>query len=597
MVTPSSSVTSASPPTTYLQPYSPSTSMDVDPIEKEDRLKAIQKVMASTELSMAAIRANDIEGHSEYRLFCTARIPDPPLRLLCVTRNLRARLSYASYKATHNIPHVKLIDLEAKTRALAAAPPRLIGTKRKATTGNNYYNNPATQGTVARRGAMAPPAVSATSALSVPRSHYPTTVTGSSPNATQSLFTTLLGPPPSKQARTVRNSTDPPVQAAARSTAGSRSRGSDRASAVRSIAESTRAQSRSRKEDTTRSKPKRGDKGKQKASVADSADVERQAVATLTSLFQSRPSVASVSSPRSTLSTASDASSFQSLSQYAQSSARTTTAATSLLPSTESSFSMPRAATPPRNSGDNIYSTPHTNDEEAANLMLYLHTSPSPARPTTTRDRDTQDFAAYRALGSGSASLLTKGKILFPGQDTRSSLRSECSLTSETLPSSQDSTQSLSQPLRLDVASPGSLAPAPSLEQTIIPPTPTLSAESSSLLPSPPSPSRRSDTSNGYSGSPSSSLHAPPTPGNVPFNLNDFINVSPSPAFTAAPRAAVSLKSGPSANLRADVGRKLFEEEQQRHHYQGTHGTVSGFTDIHHDRGGVLGASIDLAST
>ncbi|KAG1856098.1 hypothetical protein F4604DRAFT_1214501 [Suillus subluteus] len=566
MATPSSSVTSASPPTSYLQPYSPSTSMDVDPLEKEDRLKAIQKVMASTELSM-------------------------------VTRNLRARLSYASYKATHNIPHVKLIDLEAKTRTLAAAPPRLIGTKRKATAGNNYYNNPATQGTVARRGAMAPPAISATSSPSVPRSHYPTTVTGSSPNATQSLFTTLLGPPPLKQARTVRNSTDPPVQAAARSTAGSRSRGSDRASAIRSIAESTRAQSRSRKEDVTRSKPKRADKGKQKASVADSADVERQAVATLTSLLQSRPSVTSVSSPRSTLSTASDASSFQSLSQYAQSSARTTTAATSLLPSAESSFTMPRAATPPRDSGDNIYSTPRADDEEAAKLMLYLHTSPSPARPTTTRDRDTQDLAAYRALGSGSASLLTKGKILFAGQDTRSSLRSERSFTSETLPSSQDSTQPLSQPLRLDAASSGSLAPAPSLESTIIPPTPTLGAESSSLLPSPPSPSRHSDTSNGYSGSPSNSLHAPPTPGNVPFNLNDFINVSPSPAVTAAPRAAVSLKSGLSANLRADVGRKLFEEEQQRHHYQGTHGTVSGFTDIHHDRGGVLGASIDLAST
>ncbi|KAG1736501.1 hypothetical protein EDB19DRAFT_1027369 [Suillus lakei] len=566
MATPSSSVTSASPPTTYLQPYSPSTSMDVDPIEKEDRLKAIQKVMASTELSM-------------------------------VTRNLRARLSYASYKATHNIPHVKLTDLEAKTRALAAAPPRLIGTKRKATAGNNYYNNPATQGTMARRGAMAPPAVSATSALSVPRSHYPTTVTGSSPNATQSLFTTLLGAPPSKQARTVRNSTDPPVQAAARSTAGSRSRGSDRASALRSIAESTRAQSRSRKEDTTRSKPKRADKGKQKASVADSADVERQAVATLTSLLQSRPSVASVSSPRSTLSTASDASSFQSLSQYAQSSARTMTAATSLLPSAESSFTMPRAATPPRNSGDNIYSTPRADDEEAAKLMLYLHTSPSPVRPTTTRDKDTQDLAAYRALGSGSASLLTKGKILFAGQDTRSSLRSERSFTSETMPSSQDSTQPLSQPLRLDAASSESLAPAPSLEPTIIPPTPTLGAESSSLLPSPPSPSRCSDASNGYLGSPSNSLHAPPTPGNVPFNLNDFINVSPSPAVTAAPRAAVSLKSGLSANLRADVGRKLFEEEQQRHQYPSTHGAVSGFTDIHHDRGSVLGAGIDLAST
>ncbi|KAG1737119.1 uncharacterized protein EDB91DRAFT_490157 [Suillus paluster] len=563
MATPSSSVTSASPPTTYLQPYSPSTSMDVDPIEKEDRLKAIQKVMASTELSM-------------------------------VTRNLRARLSYASYKATHNISHVKLTDLEAKTRALAAAPPRLIGTKRKASSGNNYYNNPATQGTVARRGAMAPPAISATSASSVPRSHYPTAVTGSSPNATQSLFTTLLGPPPSKQARTVRNSTDPPVQAAARSTAGSRPRGSERA--IRSIAESTRARSRSRKEDATRSKPKRADKGKQKASAAASADVERQAVATLTSLLQSRPSVASVSSPRSTLSTASDASSFQSLSQYAQSSARMTTAATSLLPSAESSFTMPRAATPPRNSGDSIYSTPRA-DEEAANIMLYLHTSPSPVRPTTTRDRDTQDHAAYRALGSGSASLLTKGKILFAGQDARSSLRSERSFTSETLPSSQGSTQPLSQSMRLDTASSGSLASAPPLQPTIIPPTPILGVESSPLLPSPPSPSRRSDTSNGYSGSPSNSLQAPPTPGNVPFNLNDFINVSPSPAVTSAPRAAVSLKSGLSANLRADVGKKLFEEEQQRQHYQTTHGAVGGFIDsLHHDRGGVLGASIDLAS-
>jgi hypothetical protein len=511
-----------------------------------------------------------------------------------LTRNLRARLTYASYKATHNIPHVKLTDLEAKTRALAAAPPRLIGTKRKAATGNNYYNNPATQGTVPKRGAMAPPTISASSA---PRSYYPTGGTGSSPNATQSLFTALLEPPLLKQARTVRNPKDPLVQAAARSTAGSRPRGSERAPAVRSIAESTRAQSRSRKVDSIRSRAKRADKGKQKESAQDPADKERQAVATLTSLLQSRPSVASVSSPRSSLSAASDASSFQSMSHYAQSSARITTAATSLLPSAESSFSMPRAATPPRNSGDNTYSTPRADDEEAANIMLYLHTSPSPVRPTTTRDRDTRDLAAFRALGSGSASLLTNGKVLFAGQDPRSSLRSEHSFTSETLSSSQDSTQPLSQPLRMDTASSGTLAPAPPLEPIIVPPTPTEGAESSALLPSPPSPSRCSDTSNAYSGSPPNSLQAPPTPGNVPFNLNDFINVSPSPAVTSAPRTAMSLKSGLGANLRADVGRKLFEEEQQRQHYHSTHGTVSGFNDsIHRDRNGVLGASIDLAS-
>jgi hypothetical protein len=33
--------------------------MDVDPIEKEDRLKAIQKVMASTELSMVSYFISD----------------------------------------------------------------------------------------------------------------------------------------------------------------------------------------------------------------------------------------------------------------------------------------------------------------------------------------------------------------------------------------------------------------------------------------------------------------------------------------------------------------------------------------------------------
>jgi hypothetical protein len=51
----------------------------------------------------------------------------------------------------------------------------------------------------------------------------------------------------------------------------------------------------------------------------------------------------------------------------------------------------------------------------------------------------------------------------------------------------------------------------------------------------------------------------------VPFNFNDFINVSPSPA--AAPPGFINgqMKSGLSSSLRADVGRKLFEEEQQRH--------------------------------
>ncbi|KIJ62855.1 hypothetical protein HYDPIDRAFT_93792 [Hydnomerulius pinastri MD-312] len=572
MVTPSSSVTSASPPTTYLQPHSPSLSTDMDIMEREEREKAIQKFMASAELSVVA-------------------------------RGLRARLSYASYKAIHNIPHIPLNDLEGKTKAVSFAPPRLIGTKRKATGGNNYYNNPATQSTPSRRdGINHPPVSSGSSSAAAARSHYPTGAPGSSSNATQSLFTALLGPPPLKQARTVHNSSDPPVQAASRSTAGSRARQGSRgeAAAIRSIAEGTRAQSRNRKEEATRPKGRRGDKGKQRESAEEAADVERQAVATLTSLLQSRPSMASVSSPRSTLSTGSDSGSFQSLSHYVQSSARTTTAPSSLMPSAESSFSASnqvRASTPPRPGAGDVHSTPRADDEEAANLMLYLHTSPSPARPTTTRDKGARDLAAFRTLGGGS-SLRAKGRVLFSGgEDGRSPLRSESSFTVDSLPGSQSS-QTLSQPLRLETSNngAGSLAPSAPMEPIVIPPTPVAHAppHSSHLLPAPPSPPRRAD---------SSSLpvppQAPPTPGNVPFNLNDFINVSPSPAAATVPRSAISLKSGLGANLRADVGRKLFEEEHNRHQHMSPSSTTGAYTDgLRNERGGgVLGASIDLATS
>ncbi|KAF8553924.1 hypothetical protein OG21DRAFT_1175112 [Imleria badia] len=562
MVTPSSSVTSSSPPMSYARPHSPSLSTDIDPTDRDERATAIRKFLASAELSV-------------------------------VVRGLRARLSYASYKATHNIPHSSLNDLEAKTRAMSVAPARLIGTKRKAAGGTNYYHNPPAQGSPTRRGGHVPsPAASASSTTAPSRSHYYPTGTSSHSNPPQSLYTALLGPPPLKQARTVHNSADPPVQAPSRSTAGSRARsghrGADSAAVVRSIAESTRAQSRNRKEAARRVKP-RTSKGKQRQSAEEAADVERKAVATLTSLLHSRPSIASASSPRSSLSAGSEAS-FHSLSQYAQSSARTTTAPSSLLPSAESSFSVPtaaRAATPPRMHNDNTYSTtPRADDEEAANLMLYLHTSPSPARPTTTRNRDAKDSAAFRALGGG-GSLRAKGRVLFSGgDDGRSPLRSESSITIDTLPGSQ----TMSQPHPLDTVSiTGSLAPAAPMEPTVIPPTPVseVSPTPSQLLPAPPSPS-------GHAESLFPHPQASPTPGSVPFNLNDFINVSPSPATSTVPRSAISLKSGLGANLRTDLGRKLFEEEQHRHqHLTAPYNHGDGLR--HEKNGSSLGASIDLS--
>lgn len=561
MVTPSSSVTSASPPTSYLQPGSPSVSTDIDPLEREEREKAIQKFMASAELSV-------------------------------VVRGLRARLSYASYKATHNVTEVPIDDLEAKTRTLPTAPLRLIGSKRKASGTTHYYGSTATQGAAARRGGNAPSAASSPPHLSPTRFRH-ADVPGTVTNPAHNLYSTLLGPPPLKQARTVHNSKDPPVPAASRSSAGSRSRHGHRGAtgaaspAVRSIAEGTRANSRNRKEATGRSKLSKTHKGKQKESVEETADVERQAVATLTSLLQSRPSAASISSPRSSLSTISDSGSFHSFTHYGQGAGVTT--AQSLLPSADS-FNVhhtARAATPPRGSVDNLHTTPRADDEEAANLMLYLHTSPSPVRPTTTRDKDARDLAAFGAM-RGASSLRAKGRVLFAGSEgSNSPLKSESSFTVDSFPASQNS--QLSQSFSLD--HPVDTNRTTVAEPTVIPPTPDSPAPpSSQLLPSPPSPSRAAELS-----SLSGSLQAPPTPGNVPFNLNDFINVSPSPAATAVPRSAISLRSGLGANLRTDLGRKLFEEEQHRHHQPGP--DPSSKDGLRSGNGaGVLGAGIDLAN-
>ena len=198
-------------------------------------------------------------------------------------------------------------------------------------------------------------------------------------------------------------------------------------------------------------------------------------------------------------------------------------------------------------------------------------------------------MAAFRALG-GNGSLRAKGRVLFSGGDGgRNPLRSESSLTIDTLLGSQNF--QTGQP-HLDTVSnnTGSLAPAALMEPTVIPPTPVPDATptSSQLLPAPLSPSGQTD-------SVFSQPQAPPTPGSVLFNLNEFINVSPSPATSTVPRSAISLKSGLGANLRTDLGWKLFEEEQHRHQHLTT--TYNHPDGPRHDKhGSSLGASIDLST-
>jgi len=73
----------------------------------------------------------------------------------------------------------------------------------------------------------------------------------------------------------------------------------------------------------------------------------------------------------------------------------------------------------------------------------------------------------------------------------------------------------------------------------------------------------------------------------VDFNFNDFINASPSPSrgpVVPAPKA--------NLGLRADVGRKLFEEEQLRHAMSGFGGQSPGKRPP--DERAALGAGIDL---
>jgi len=180
-------------------------SVTMDPAERDERKKAVQKFLARAEISMVSFflvprlfdapwRVWDASLHREdvvftrilYTHFTIVEHVDPEYTYNYsnaphsqVTRGLRARLSYASYKAAHNIPHVPLRDLESSHSPYAAGPGAgagrgpAIGGKRKASASNNYYNNPATQGVhnpapntnygqhqQRGRGSMAPPSLS-----------------------------------------------------------------------------------------------------------------------------------------------------------------------------------------------------------------------------------------------------------------------------------------------------------------------------------------------------------------------------------------------------------------------------------------------------
>ncbi|KAF8972216.1 hypothetical protein BDZ97DRAFT_1752806 [Flammula alnicola] len=593
-----------------------STSTSPDAGEQEQRKKAVQKFLARAEIAMGG---GQRDGSSERH---GGAVHIHPVQRFDVTRALRARLAYASYKATHNIPHVPLRDLEAQSQSQTASFNRTIAAKRKAVGATNYYNNPATQGPSTsgagslRRGGsgnMAPPA-----AVSSPRTHTPSSSIAGTPGYSScgevasslrnppqvpSLYSSILAPPPTKQARTIHNPNDPPVPAPSRPAPSPRTRPakvSPKNETSRSQGGKAKASSKPAKAAASPRKTKGGsvDKGKRKQHVEDvdvDGDVDMKAAATLTSLLMHhRPSIAgSTSSPRSSID-GSEVGSAYSYSHFAQSSARTAApnppGPVSAAPSSSSLAIEPafRSQTPPPGGVNRQHTTPRAapTDSEAANLMLFLATSPSPARPA---NKDSKDMTAYRALGGGTGPLRSKGRVLFPstsatdsappGHEDASAATAGAAYKSPALTRGGDHsfTSSISSiGSDLGGAARGGVSDGHSSQTTSIPAGGSMSASSSGslvsqLLPpaplplpsAPTSPTGRKDTPSNAKPTAVGVAGGTSNAGPLDFNFHEFINASPSPSRSGHGTGA----GGPhksNLGLRADVGRKLFEEEQMR---------------------------------
>ncbi|KXN84771.1 hypothetical protein AN958_12198 [Leucoagaricus sp. SymC.cos] len=607
MATPASSATSPSPPMPYLSHPPTDQPMALDPLvlhERDLRKQAVQKFLARAEISM-------------------------------VTRALRARLSYASYKAIHNVSHVPIRELEGQllSQSQAASFNRTIAAKRKsAGTSASHFSNPSISSSSnasgagasanARRGAasanMPPPPTT-----SPPRSHHstvsgPPSGAGHRPASSsrgsaggQTLYSSILAPP-AQLARTVLNANDPPVAPSSRPAPSPRVRAVK--ASPKSAADRSRTHSKAKQPDKKtvaspeRRKAKRASldkgKGKQKSRDIDAdGDVDMKAAATLTSLLLNhRSSIhAGTHSPRSSID-GSETGSTYSYSHFAQSSARSTTA-TSPPGSISSAAAMTGAepsyrqqTPPPGPPSVNVQSTtprPAPTDNEAADLMLFLATSPSPARPTPKP----RDPSSYRTLGNESTAIRSKGRILFPSSSAPDLMVHDDpsvigSRPPPTLARTSDGNYTLSSHGDVPSRNTGDLHGASRVSSSasavtpaqLLPPA-SLPLTSSPSRTMPESPLRKEN------------IHQSPkavfgSGGNsaADFNFNEFINASPSP-LRGTTGAGGGPGHKPNLSLRADVGRKLFEEEQMKQSTSLGHQSP-GKRHEGHSRS--LGASIDI---
>ncbi|OSD06660.1 hypothetical protein PYCCODRAFT_1360312 [Trametes coccinea BRFM310] len=582
MATPSSSATTPSPRPRYLHsPTGASSSTAVPngtPVGVgDDRERVVQKLRTQAELNKLAL-------------------------------NLRARLSYANFKVKNNSTNNTLLDLDSQLSAAAKHSPNGKTPSKSGTA--NFFGHPGSPGSnaaqasraAARRGSMAPPP--------------PVTA-----SAAQSLFSSLLAPPPAKRARTIHNPDDPPIPAPEKGIEHTRS--PLRPTRVPRTPDS-HAKSKSKKGAKDKAGAPSSAKGKGKAKQRVTAqgsfepqmdygegDIDVEAAKTLTHfLLAHRPSVsATAGSPRSSISAGSDAGSTQSFPHYAQSATRTM-AGGSVQDSPFATLDMRSTATPPHSpalsqpspalshamahrqtvaQGSNLRPegsgtpkmTPRdrmgsVEDTDAAGMLLLMATSPSPARPTSTRDRDARDAAAFHALRGGGSGL--KGRVLFPsyGSAEGSGGGHSRTLSREMSGSFASISSAMTEPLSPRSIPPGRRVmdrpPASSITTgqgdpgggggldvpmmtTITPPTPT-EQDLSQLVPTAPASPRSQGQSSQpmpHSSGPSDSKPAfPPHTPNASFSLSDYVNVSPSPA-------AVMHSQPRPTSMQPPPGRRLFE--------------------------------------
>lgn len=469
--------------------------------------------------------------------------------------------------------------------SLVASPSTPSGDKKRKPSSSAYstgvhFNSPLSQGSSGAGPSTSSSVTMVGSPYALPsHSDFSANNYGGPANASHSLFSSILAPPPAKKARTIINPNaplvappNPPSQPPARTSkknAGKKSKDTAPPAKMKST-ESMKAKKEGR---STNAATKVVQKHRGRANSASSIhtrsslsgdatepvnDTDIKAAATLTEIFFSHLGGTGVASPRSSFSTVSSGthgatrSSALPLSQSSSTSstsgarnahARTPSNASvstaslggnehESVTSNTSRRSMTPATTPRAVTraipGSANSQQLHASDNEAADLMLLLANSPSPARPGP----------AARSERDATRSALT-GRVLFPNASSGSlmggSLGGELGEARDKHPPGLNSTKEHARNSSRSFSPPEHSG---GFESVITPPTPVdppAQLPSSGLLPAPPSPTR-SNSGNSASGMKRTSGSRSHTPTNAgpetPFDMSDYIHDSPAALST-----------------------------------------------------------------